>query len=158
MINNTCESIQSNNYIGYDKTEISFEKIKFSMVETVAEHIRSTRFIKNLPGFNQLNDHDLKIIIQKLMINWFGLQIANFYADNDNYIIIKNGIQYSRKRMNALYGNVLTNLLEFHRCFNRLKLCEYELALFYTFIISRVDSKIRFCLFNIYIYKLLGII
>lgn len=76
LINNTCESIQSNNYIGDDKTEISFENVKFSMVETVAEHIKwSTRFIKNLPGFNQLNDHDLIIIIQKSMINLFSLQL-----------------------------------------------------------------------------------
>lgn len=145
LINNTYERLASRNFISpLEETNIGLIEISSDLMQSYAEHARwATKFIRSLPGYNRFSNQDLAIIIGNSILNLFVIQISVFITPNNSYLILKNGIQYSRSRMTLLLGNLITSFLfKFHESFNKLKLGEYELAMFYAFVISSANGNL----------------
>ena len=72
-----------------------------------------------------------------------GKEIVDYFHKNDESYIIAENIQLTKARYIQLFGETLSEyIFKFHSCFNQLKLTDYELVLFYTFILSSVNTNI----------------
>lgn len=143
ILNATNERFKNKNLINelIDENLESYE-IWINFMETISEFTKwLTRFSKELPGFNKLNIEDLSSIVFASVFPLFTVQVTPFVKNNENYTIINNNIQLTRKRMIQTSEIVITDLLfEFYSRFQSLNLTEQELCLIYPFLLTSCNG------------------
>lgn len=99
-------------------------------------------FVKSLPGFDKFDDEDFQSIIDSAATLLLGVHLSEFHKNDESFIIAEN-VQLTKARYIQLFGETLSEyIFKFHSSFNQLKLTDYELVLFYTFILSNVNTNI----------------
>lgn len=108
----------------------------FKKVTSVTQNL--IVFIKNLPGFEDIEQNKLREIVQRRIFAIFGLKVTKCISQGESYLIVLDGrIQLSKHYMNILFGPYLTELiLNFHSKLNSLCLTDMELALIAPFILA----------------------
>jgi len=152
VLKNNKERLENGNFIRGDQLidseiiENSFKNIK------VEFKIWLKNFAKNLPGFDKFDDEDFQSIIDSGATLLLSVHLSEFHKNDESFIIGEN-FQLTKARYIQLFGNTLSeNIFKFHSSFNQLKLTDYELALFYTFILSSVNTNIvkdKMCLLQL---------
>lgn len=144
IISQTNERLQNENLSSMlNNKDLEPYEIWINFMETISDFTKwLTRLAKELPGFNKINIEDLSTMVFASVFPLFTVQVTPFIHNNENYTIINNNIQFTRKRMIQASQTVITDLLfEFHHRFQSLNLTEQELCLIYPFLLTSCNRK-----------------
>ncbi len=145
LLNETRERLKNNDYINSTADEnVSQNDLLEGMIGNVVDHAKwLTNYCLNLPGFNKLNDVDFIQIINNATLFTMGIQLNEFYSNNEFYNVTKNGYQLSRNRLNLVFGSFIAYLYCLsHAKLKQLCLSDYEKALLYPVFVFSCDGII----------------
>lgn len=159
LINSTTERLKSKDYIDFNDQNITVKEVWSGLMGMISEHTKwLTRFAKDLPGFSDLTEEDFTAMVFSSTLLLYEIQINRFVSSQENYTILTNRIQMSRTRMIQLFGLFLTELVfEFHSRFKNFELSDYEMSLFYPFVLCSCNGIcFKFKLYFKLLFKLIS--
>ncbi len=156
LINETKKRLKNNDYIDSSAENVTQDDLLAGLIGDIVEHAKwLTNYSLNLPGFSSLNESDFMKIVNHATIMTYGLQLNEFYYNNEFHHITKNGYQLSKNRLNLAFGSFLAHLFILaHAKFKELDLSENEIALLYALFLFSCDGILIFFLniFNFIYY------
>ena len=143
LINNSRELFRTKNYVDSSSERFSLEEFLNGVSLTISTYSKwLTKFVKELPGFSELSDDDLKQIILRGFMTTVSLQLNEFFLEKDTIFIMPNGYLMSKDPMNIAFGvNNSTVSFVLHSCLKKLDLTDKERSLIYPFILTHENSK-----------------
>jgi hypothetical protein len=96
------------------------------------------QFSKEIPGFSQMTKKDFENMIKKCIYVYMILKNSILYIDNEYYLRLANGVQYTKKwKMQVVGENLLNKMFKFANCLNGLKMTVKELSLLFPFVMTK---------------------
>lgn len=93
--------------------------------------------VKELPGLNELKAKDFATIINNRLFDYYVIRYSYLYANDDCFIQLPNGIQYTRARHLKVIGPEMVHaLFTFTHDLNELALTARETALMYPYLLT----------------------
>lgn len=128
----------NNGFILIDSSDIPLEIILTGFIETVKNEISCmTQLLRNLPVFCDFDSDDILSIIKNKFFNYAIIKYHGLKINNQNYFILKNGLQFTRENMNKVSGIDMINMkFKAYAILNELKLNQNELSALMIFLIS----------------------
>jgi hypothetical protein len=128
----------NNGFVLFDSSDISIQTILSGLIETVKNEISCmTLLLRNLPVFSDFDSSDFSCIIKNKFFNYAIVKYHGLKINNENYFMLKNGLQYTRENMNKVSGVEMVNMkFKAYAIFNELKLNQNELSALMIFLIS----------------------
>jgi len=131
-LNEINQRLKSRDYIDSSVENVFNEDLLTGVKETFNGFFKwFSDYIRFLPGFKNLNIHDLELIVLNGTHANLDIHLKEYFSKNECYFITNNGYQMSRVRLNEVFGTFTANLyfLAFSMLEN-FQLTECELALF----------------------------
>ena len=146
VLNYAITKLEKTDFITEHEPNITSEIIWQGVGKTLGEFTQwLSKFVKQLTGFNKLNQDDLLTIISAAIFFCFGSHINCFFDKeyNECYMIISNNIQISKSRLLQIFSPDLVDpIFKFHSLFRDLNLTETEIALWYPLIICNCNPDV----------------
>ena len=142
LINETKKRLKNNDYIDSSAENVTQDDLLAGIISDLTENAKwLTNFTLNLPGFNKLEEEDFMKIVNHATAMTYGLQLNEFYYNNEFHHIIKNGYQLSQNRLNLAFGSFGAYLFIIaHAKFKELDLSENEISLLYPAFLYSCDG------------------
>ena len=128
-----------------EEDEIGIEKVWPSLVETLPAFVeKMVSFARELQGLSDLAPADFSSIVNNRLFDYFIIINSDLLVDDESYILLKNGIQYTREFMNKISGKPKVDaIFEFANALNSLNLTVKEKALFLAIVLTIPDNSMR---------------
>lgn len=142
LLNNTREKLRTKDFISSSAENVQKKDILLGVIGTITEFTKwLTRYAIELPDFDKIEQDDFMKMVSSAIWSSIGLQLNEFFHDNDLHYITTNGYQMSRNRMYSVFGTFNTCLfLLMHAKVKQFKFSENELSLYYPFIICSCNG------------------
>jgi hypothetical protein len=128
-------------YSGHDA---SIEHVWNSLVESIPAFVRLViSFAKEVPGLNEVSSHDFAIIINNKLFDFYIITHSMLFINGESYMLLHNGIQYTRSWMNQIAGQEKVNcIFSFTEQFNEIKITIREKALLLPLILTTPSNSL----------------
>jgi hypothetical protein len=155
LIKNSKKRLETGDFIQSGQTLASSFENQFTREDLIQVRLDVQTWLKQftvqLPGFDKFDSEDFNSIVDTSTSLVFVLLLSEFFVDNQITVIFKN-VQMSNCAFEKLFGRIYTDLiLNFFRDFNRLKLNDYEKALFFPFVLTSCNRKLNSFIFIVYV-------
>lgn len=122
----------------YDGHGSSIKEVWEGLLESIPQVVKNLiAFAREIPGLNELTQTDFNLIINNKVFDFFILRHAPLFINGESFMMLPNNIQYTRKWMNLVIGQEMTDdLFSFSTSFNKLGLTTKEMALLYPLVLT----------------------
>ena len=80
-------------------------------------------FVKEVPGLNELNEHDFEIVLNRGLNDFFLITNSQLMMNGESYILLDFRVQYKRFWMNKIIGKEkVDSYFEFSEFFNKINM------------------------------------
>ncbi|CAF4377245.1 unnamed protein product, partial [Rotaria sp. Silwood2] len=125
-----------NNIISLEITEFSgdypsLQDIWAGLTDAIPFHVKNLiTFAREMPAINEIDFDDYHKIMNNRLFDFWLIKHAPLIRNNESYIMLPNGLQYTRQWMNKIIGEEMVEIMfEFAKKFNELNLTQEEYAL-----------------------------
>ena len=141
LVNNCKERLKSGDYTKltepYDRPLIS----RLMLDARLQSQSWLTDFARQLPGFDKFDLEDFNTIVEVSTPILLTVIFSEFFVDGQFKAVINN-FEVTSRIAEIMVGRHLAELiLDFSRDFNQLKFNEYEIALFFPFVLTSCNCK-----------------
>lgn len=118
---------------------------EYFLRETSYHTKTSYLYVKQLPGFEIINNDDLIKILDMNIFILFGLRVYKLFINGEHYLIHENNVQFNRNNMYKCLGIDLTNrIMYYHARLNTLNLSSQEICLLIPYLLSSTSNYFNF--------------
>ncbi|CAF1526938.1 unnamed protein product [Rotaria sp. Silwood1] len=139
-----------NNMINHEITEFpgdqsSLQDIWVGLTDAIPCHVKNLiTFAREMPAINEIELYDFHKIMNNRLFDFWLIKHAPLIHNNQSYIMLPNGLQYTRQWMNKIIGEeMVETMFEFAKKFNELNLTQEEFALIFPVIICIKDKTLN---------------
>lgn len=95
------------------------------------------QFVKSLPGFGRICDHDLFTVIKSRIFSCMQISTDHLVIDGEYYLLLNDQCQMSRALLvKVLNEEIAHEIFDFHTCLKALELSEHEMGVIVPLILS----------------------
>ncbi len=118
--------------------DAEIKQIWNSLMDSITVNVKNfVTFAKQIPGLSELSTQDLNYIIDNRLFDYFMIKHAPLFINDESYMILPNGFQYSRYWLEKIVGKEMTSaMFEFSAELNALTLTPKETALLLAYLIT----------------------
>ncbi|CAM4795194.1 unnamed protein product [Rotaria magnacalcarata] len=122
----------------------SVQDIWAGLTDAIPFHVKNfITFAREMPAINEIDLDDFNKIMNNRLFDFWLIKHAPLIHNNESYIMLPNGLQYTRQWMNHIMGEkMVETMFEFARKFNELNLTQEEYALIFPIVICVKDLRI----------------
>ncbi|CAF1423746.1 unnamed protein product [Adineta steineri] len=122
----------------------SIQDIRAGLSDAIPFHVKNLiTFSREMPAINEIDSDDFHKMMNNRLFDFWMIKHAPLLQNNESYIMLPNGLQYTRKWMNKIIGEDMVEIMfEFAQKFNALKLTQEEYALIFPVVICMKDETL----------------
>ncbi|CAF2123009.1 unnamed protein product [Rotaria magnacalcarata] len=123
----------------------SVQDIWAGLTDAIPFHVKNfITFAREMPAINEIDLDDFNKIMNNRLFDFWLIKHAPLIHNNESYIMLPNGLQYTRQWMNHIMGEkMVETMFEFARKFNELNLTQEEYALIFPIVICVKDKNLN---------------
>ncbi|CAF1057702.1 unnamed protein product [Rotaria sordida] len=123
----------------------SLHDIWAGLTDAIPFHVKNLiSFSREMPAINEIDFDDFHKIMNNRLFDFWLIKHAPLIRNNESYIILPNGLQYTRQWMNRIIGEeIVEAMFELARKYNELNLTQEEYALIFPVIICAEDTTLN---------------
>ncbi|CAF1161154.1 unnamed protein product [Adineta ricciae] len=135
--------INSNTNI-FPGDQSSLQDVLTGLTDAIPFHVKNLiTFARQMPAINEIDQDDFHKIMNNRLFDFWMIKHAPLYCQNESYIMLPNGLQYTRQWMIKIIGeDMVEAMFTFAKKFNALNLTQEEYALVFPVIICTKDETL----------------
>jgi hypothetical protein len=104
--------------------ELNLKQIWEIIRATLEDFVKTViSFVKEVPGLNELNEHDFEIVLNRGLNDFFLITNSQLMIGGESYILLDFRVQYKRTWMNSIIGKEkVDSYFEFAEFFNKINM------------------------------------
>ncbi|UJR09645.1 hypothetical protein I4U23_013879 [Adineta vaga] len=122
----------------------SLQDILTGLSDAIPSHVKNLiTFARQMPAINEIDQDDFHKIMNNRLIDFWLIKHAPLIRQNESYIMLPNGLQYTRQWMDKIIGeDMVEAMFTFANKFNALNLTQEEYALVFPVVICAKDDTL----------------
>ncbi|CAF3395440.1 unnamed protein product [Rotaria sp. Silwood1] len=123
----------------------SLQDIWAGLTDAIPFHVKNLiAFAREMPAINEIDPDDFHKIMNNRLFDFWLIKHAPLIGNNESYMMLPNGLQYTRQWMNKIIGEeMVQTMFDFANKFNALRLTHEEHALIFPVVICLKDETLH---------------
>jgi hypothetical protein len=123
----------------------SLQDIWAGLTDAIPFHVKNLiAFAREMPAINEIDAENFHKIMNNRLFDFWLIKHAPLIRNNESYMMLPNGLQYTRQWMNKIIGEEMVHtMFEFAHKFNSLHLTHEEHALIFPVVICIKDETLH---------------
>ncbi|UJR36452.1 hypothetical protein I4U23_029175 [Adineta vaga] len=139
---NSLIHLQIDDYPGKSS---SLQDIWAGLTDAIPFHVKNLiTFAREMPAVNEIDADDFHKIMNNRLFDFWLIKHAPLICNNESYMMLPNGLQYTREWMNKIIGEeMVQTMFQFANKYNELQLTHEEHALIFPVVICVKDETLQ---------------
>ncbi|CAF1201426.1 unnamed protein product [Adineta steineri] len=123
----------------------SLHDIWAGLTDAIPFHVKNLiTFAREMPAVNEIDGDDFHKIMNNRLFDFWLIKHAPLILNNESYMMLPNGLQYTRQWMNTIIGEeMVQTMFQFANKYNELNLTHEEHALIFPAVICVKDETLQ---------------
>ncbi|CAF1006532.1 unnamed protein product [Rotaria magnacalcarata] len=123
----------------------SLQDVWAGLTDAIPFHVKNLiAFAREMSAINEIHSDDFHKIMNNRLFDFWLIKHAPLIGNNESYMMLPNGLQYTRRWMNKIIGEeMVQTMFEFANKFNSLRLTHEEHALIFPVVICVKDDSLH---------------
>ncbi|CAF0780696.1 unnamed protein product [Adineta ricciae] len=129
----------------YPGKSSSLQDIWAGLTDAIPFHVKNLiTFAREMPAVNEIDADDFHKIMNNRLFDFWLIKHAPLICHNESYMMLPNGLQYTREWMNKIIGEeMVQTMFQFANNYNQLHLTHEEHALVFPVVICVKDESLQ---------------